>query len=101
MNQYFTVYATDKPGQQDVRERVRPAHRLYLRRPGEHRVVVRIGGPTWDRGGARMNGTLLVVEAASIEEVQAFVADDPYVQAGLFECLEVRPWSWGLGNPEL
>jgi uncharacterized protein YciI len=46
-----------------------------------------------------MNGTLLVVEAGSIEEVCAFLADDPYVQAGLFEALEVRPWRCGIGDP--
>jgi hypothetical protein len=48
-----------------------------------------------------MNGTLLVVEANSVEDVQAFLADDPYMQAGIFEQVVVRPWSWGLGNPEL
>ncbi|MNW21367.1 YciI-like protein [compost metagenome] len=48
-----------------------------------------------------MNGTLLVVEAMSLSEVQAFLGDDPYVRAGLFEHIEIRPWNWGLGNPEL
>ena len=33
-------------------------------------------------------------------DVMAFVGNDPYMQAGLFERVEVRPWDWSLGNPE-
>ncbi|WP_277962708.1 YciI family protein [Pseudomonas sp. RIT-To-2] len=101
MNQYFAVFATDKAEQLVMREQIRPAHREHLRNPEPHRVVVRLGGPTLDDTDGRMNGTLLVVEAASRVEVEAFLADDPYVKAGIFERIEIRPWSWGLGNPEL
>jgi uncharacterized protein YciI len=72
-----------------------------LRATDTHRVVVRLGGPTLDDAGAAMNGTLLVVEAASLAEVEAFIEDDPYVQAGLFASIQIRPWHWSLGNPEL
>jgi uncharacterized protein YciI len=48
-----------------------------------------------------MNGTLLVIEAGSLPEVEAFIQDDPYVQAGLFASIQIRPWHWSLGNPEL
>lgn len=101
MHQYFAVFATDKPEQQTVRQRMRPAHRAHLRDPSPHRVIVRLGGPTLDAAGGCMNGTLLVVQADSLDEVRAFLDDDPYVRAGLFEHIEIRPWSWGLGNPEL
>ncbi|PXB68003.1 hypothetical protein C0046_41155, partial [Pseudomonas aeruginosa] len=40
------------------------------------------------------------VEAASLDEVQAFLADDPYVRAGLFQRVEIRPWNWSLGAPD-
>lgn len=100
MTQFFAVFATDKPGQLEVRERIRPAHRQYLRNPAPHPVVVRLGGPTLDQFDGDMNGTLLVIQAASIEDVQAFLADDPYSQAQIFERVEVRPWNWGLGKPE-
>jgi len=64
-------------------------------------VVVRLGGPMLDDAGATMNGTLLVIEAGSLLEVEAFMQDDPYVRAGLFASLQIRPWHWSLGNPEL
>jgi uncharacterized protein YciI len=47
-----------------------------------------------------MNGTLLVIEAGSLSEVESFIQDDPYVQAGLFSSIQIRPWHWSLGNPE-
>ncbi|ABR82085.1 MULTISPECIES: YciI family protein [Pseudomonas aeruginosa group] len=100
MNRYFAVFATDHPRLDALRRRVRPAHRAHLRNPSPHRVVVRLGGPTLDDCDGRMNGTLLVIEAASLDEVEAFLADDPYVRAGLFERVEIRPWSWSLGAPE-
>jgi uncharacterized protein YciI len=97
---HFAVFATDRAGMGEVRARERPRHRLYLRDPDPHRVRVLLGGPTLDAAGEAMNGTLLVVEAASLAEVEAFLADDPYAQAALFARVEVRPWHWTLGRRE-
>lgn len=101
MGQFFAVFATDHPGLLALRQRLRPTHQAHLRASEAHRVVVRLGGPTLDDAGATMNGTLLVIEAASLPEVEAFMQDDPYVQAGLFASIEIRPWNWSLGNPAL
>ncbi|MDB6143480.1 MAG: hypothetical protein JWP80_2524 [Pseudomonas sp.] len=101
MGQFFAVFATDNPDTEALRQRLRPTHQAHLRAPESHRVVVRLGGPTLNDSGAAMNGTLLVIEAASLPEVEAFMQDDPYVQAGLFASMEIRPWNWSLGNPEL
>ncbi|ADG20052.1 hypothetical protein HDG35_007587 [Paraburkholderia sp. JPY681] len=57
-------------------------------------------GPTLAPQCDAMNGTLLVVEAERIDDVMEFVSIDPYMKAGLFDCVEIRPWDWSLGNPE-
>lgn len=101
MGQFFAVFATDHPGSQALRQRLRPSHQAHLRATETHRVVVRFGGPTLDDAGTAMNGTLLVIEAGSLSEVEAFIQDDPYVQGGLFASIQIRPWHWSLGNPEL
>ena len=93
----YAVWASDSDGQFAMRERVRPAHRARLREPGEHPVKVVLAGPTLDGDGGAMNGTLLVVDAASLEAVRAFVADDPYVHAGVYAQVDIRPWRCGLG----
>jgi uncharacterized protein YciI len=95
---YFAVIARDKAGQAALRIRLRPEHRAWLRAPGEHPIVVRLGGPLLGLDG-QMDGTLLVVEAQSIEVVHAFLADDPYCRNQMFEHLEVREWQWSLGQP--
>jgi hypothetical protein len=100
MTAFFAVLATDRPDSAALRAEVRETHRRYLRAPGGHRVVVRLGGPTLEEATGDMNGTLLVIEAESIEAVRAFVADDPYSRAGLFAAVEIRPWRWSLGNPD-
>lgn len=96
---YFVFYGSDGPGGDEIRARVREAHRLYLRQaqPGA-RVV--LGGPLVEDEGGRMDGTLLVFEADDRAAVQRFVAGDPYAQAGLFARTEIRRWNWGLGKPE-
>jgi uncharacterized protein YciI len=101
MGQFFAVFATDHPGSLALRQRLRPSHQAHLRASDRHRVIVRLGGPTLDEAGAAMNGTLLVIEAGSLPEVEAFIQDDPYVQAGLFASIQIRHWHWSLGNPEL
>jgi uncharacterized protein len=96
---YFAVWATDRPGMLVERQRVRDAHRARLRDPGAHALRVRLGGPTLDEAGA-MNGTLLVVEAEHIDAVRRFMAEDPYMLAGVYAALDIRPWAWGLGQPQ-
>jgi uncharacterized protein len=100
MPRFFAVFATDKPDMQQVRERVRPVHRSHLRAAAQHGVFVRLGGPMLEPQCNAMNGTLLVIEAEGIDDVKAFVDSDPYVRAGLFDRVEIRPWDWSLGNPE-
>lgn len=101
MSRFYVIFATDKPGMLAVREHVRPSHRAYLRNAAAgHSVAVRLGGPTLDAQADTMNGTLLVIEAGHIDDVQRFVSDDPYMHAGIFERVEIRPWDWSLGNPE-
>ena len=97
---YFAIFATDKPDSAALRAETRERHRRYLRAPDGHDVVVRLGGPTLSEAAGDMNGTLLVVEAGDIAAVRAFLADDPYMRAGLFAAVEIRPWRWGLGNPD-
>ena len=97
---YFAVWATDNPGMLGQRLRVRDAHRARLRDPQGHAVRVIAGGPTLDdTADAAMNGSLLVIEAETIEAVRRFVAGDPYMLAGVYASVDVRRWEWALGRP--
>lgn len=93
----YAVWASDAPGTDAERARVREAHRARLRAPAPHAVQVLQAGATLDADADRMNGTLLVVQAEDIAAVRAFVEGDPYVAAGVYASVEIRPWRCGLG----
>ncbi len=93
----YAVWASDVPGTGDERLRVREAHRARLRAPAPHAVQVLQAGVTLDEDTQAMNGTLLIIQAESIAAVRAFVDGDPYVAAGVYASIEIRPWRCGLG----
>ena len=45
-----------------------------------------------------MAGSILVFEAESRDQVQAFADHDPYAIAGLFERSEIMAWKVSLGS---
>ena len=96
---WFAVWARDRPDMLEDRQRVREAHRARLIE-GAPGVRVVLGGPTLDDAGD-MTGSLLVIEAADIAQVRAFVAGDPYVEAGVYDpaSVQILPWRWGIGRP--
>jgi uncharacterized protein len=93
----YAVWATDRSGALAERERVRPAHRARLRATGIDAVKVVLAGPTLEHDAGTMNGTLLIVEAPDLDAVRRFVAADPYVEAGVYESVHIRPFVCGLG----
>ncbi|MDE2266738.1 MAG: YciI family protein [Alphaproteobacteria bacterium] len=84
----FVVIAIDKENGLPLRMATREAHFAYLRdTPG----VLRLGGPFFNAKG-EMNGSLMIVEAESLEAAKTWHASDPYVKAGVFASSEVRSW---------
>jgi uncharacterized protein YciI len=91
---HFVIVAIDKPRSLSLRMATREAHFAWLKsRPG----LARLGGPFLDADGA-MAGSLIILEADSLEAAEAFSAADPYRQAGLFERVEIRPWRATVGE---
>ena len=48
-----------------------------------------------------MIGTMLVIEAQTREQVEAYWTGDPYMQADLFASVAINQFNWGLGQPEV
>lgn len=88
----FVISWMDKPGHLPVRMANREAHLEYVRETG----VVRLGGPFLGPDG-EMAGSMIVIEAESLEVANAWHALDPYRSAGLFETSEVKPWRVTVG----
>lgn len=95
---YFMVIATDKPDALALRHATRARHRDWLR--GNHaRVTVVASGASLAGHSTAMNGSLLIVSAASHDDVLAFSHEDPYYRAGLFASVDIRRWDWTFGGP--
>ncbi len=85
----YAIYCLDKSGSLEVRLGNRPAHLAYLESQGDRLVTA---GPLLSDDGQTPLGSLLVFEADSLAEAEAFAAGDPYAAAGLFESVAIRPW---------
>lgn len=82
----FVVRAYDGEGMLEKRLEVRPRHLESIKRIREH--VVCAGGLLDDEG--KMKGSLLVMEFESRQELDDYLANEPYVQEHVWERIEVE-----------
>jgi uncharacterized protein YciI len=90
----FMLACFDKPKSLDLRMATREAHLAYVR---ENFGMVKLAGPMLDEAEA-MAGSLFVLDVADRAAAQAFNANDPYQQAGLFERVETRGFRASIGH---
>lgn len=94
----FAFVCKDKPGHLQVRMDTRPAHVEHLNKLNAEGTL-KMAGPFLDVEG-KPNGSLVIVNADSIEAAKALADADPYTKAGLFESVEIKPFNWVFNNPE-
>ncbi len=75
----------------------REAHLAYVAK-AENKV--KVAGPMFADDNETMEGSLLVIEAETSAEVDAWSQGDPYRQAGLFDRVEIHPFKWVIGKNE-
>ena len=73
----------------------RPAHRDYLRKLLNQGKLALAGPFSDDSGG------LFVYEVDSSEAASAIVAEDPFSINGVYETVEVKPWTLVFSSIEL
>ncbi|WP_022693757.1 YciI family protein [Ponticaulis koreensis] len=91
----FHVIALDKPDALDLRLENRAAHLEWAKAAGE---TVRMAGPLLADDGESFIGSVFLIEAESEEALKAFQAEDPYVKAGLFQTVDIRPFKLVISN---
>ncbi len=94
----FAFVCKDKPGYLNVRMETRPAHVEHLNKLNAEGTL-KMAGPFLDSEG-KPNGSLVIVDAESVEAAVAIADADPYTKAGLFESVEIKPFNWVFNNPE-
>ncbi|MEM8635747.1 MAG: YciI family protein [Pseudomonadota bacterium] len=91
----FIVNARDKENSLDLRLSNRPDHLDWAKRFED---IILMAGPVFAEDGETFAGSVFVLEMETLEAVRAWAAEDPYAKAGLFETVEIRPFSWVLGR---
>ncbi|CCW19082.1 YciL protein [Sphingobium indicum BiD32] len=91
---FYAVIARDRPHGQEQRNALRSPHFDYLN--GLGRKVVFAGALFGDDG--RMDGSLMVVEAESLDDAKALAAGDPFAVQGLYASWEVKRWTFAVDN---
>lgn len=89
----FVILGFDGPDGQAKRLIHRPAH-LANMEPLDKQGRVVLAGPLTDK-----IGSLIVIEADSLEEAQRFADSDPYTLNGVFERVEVHPFTQVFPKP--
>ena len=83
----FAVVCLDRPGTKALRDRTRLAHMEYINRY-RHKMIV--GGALLDDEGETRVGMVLAIDLPDRSAVEAFLAEEPYNKAGIFECVVIR-----------
>ena len=92
----YAIFGNDVPDSLDRRLSVRPAHLARLQAlQNEGRLL--LAGPfpgvdAIDPGVAGFSGSLIVAAFDSLEAAQAWADADPYVAAGVYARVSVKPF---------
>ena len=93
---WYAVISEDNPNSTPLRAATRPAHleRLHAL-AAEGRLL--LAGPhpaidAEDAGDAGFTGSLVVAEFPSLEDARLWADNDPYVEAGVYQEVKVKPF---------
>ncbi len=92
----YAIIGEDRPGSLEARLAARPAHLERLTRLQQEARLI-LAGPcpaidSPDPGPAGFSGSLIVAEFASLEAARAWADADPYVAAGVYAQVTVKPF---------
>jgi len=87
----FFIHCPAKPGRLEDREKVRRAHSAYCRSHDEKMIcrgALRTDDGAWD-------GSVFFLEVPSKADAEAFLENEPYNKAGLFDSPKIHHWTMG------
>ncbi|MEH6564926.1 MAG: YciI family protein [Halopseudomonas sp.] len=93
---FYAIMATDKPDSLSARLAARPDHLARLQTLQDAGRLL-LAGPhpaidAADPGDAGFSGSLVVAEFASLEAAQVWADADPYIAAGVYQQVKVKPF---------
>ncbi len=93
---YYAILCEDIEDSLELRLKTRPEHIARLQALQDQGRLL-LAGPypaidSPDPGPAGFTGSLIIAEFESLEEAQAFADADPYLAAGVYKAVTVKPF---------
>jgi uncharacterized protein YciI len=93
---WYAIMAEDTPESLEKRLAARPAHLARLKALQEAGRLL-LAGPfpaidSSDPGPAGYSGSLIVAEFASLDAARDWADQDPFVEAGVYQKVDVKPF---------
>ena len=96
----YVILLMDRPGTADLRVQVRPEHRAYLAQLADRMAFA---GPLTSEDGQTTVGSLLAIDFPNRVAVDAWLKDEPFTKAGVYEAPVVHVfnnmWPQKVGFP--
>jgi uncharacterized protein len=83
----YAIICFDRPDSAGLRDAHRAAHLAFLN-ANAARIV--FGGPLKHASDGPSTGALVVLDCATREEAESFIAADPFNRAGVYESVSIR-----------
>ncbi|MFC6669611.1 YciI family protein [Marinobacterium aestuariivivens] len=93
---YYAIMAEDRANSLEKRLQARPDHLARLEQlKSQGRLLA--AGPhpaidSEDPGPAGFSGSLVIAEFASLDDARRWADEDPYIKAGVYERVVVKPY---------
>ncbi len=93
---FYAILAEDREDSLEQRLKVRPEHVERLKKL-QHEGRLLLAGPhpaidAEDPGAAGFSGSLIVAEFPDLESAKAWADEDPYIKAGVYARVNVKPF---------
>ncbi len=93
---FYTIIAEDREDSLEARLKARPDHVERLRQLQQQGRLL-MAGPhpaidAEDPGAAGFSGSLIVAEFSDLDSAKAWADEDPYVKAGVYARVTVKPF---------
>ena len=93
---YYAIISEDIENSLEKRMSARPAHLERLNKLADQERLMLAGPPpaidSMDPGEAGFSGSLVIAEFDSLEQAEAWAEADPYVAAGVYAKVTVKPF---------
>ena len=86
----WVIQCIDKPDTGQLRSRYYPDHRKYLEKFASNIIG---HGPILSDDATREIGQAFFIELSNRETAEAFITEEPFAQAGVYESVRVLRWS--------